>query len=407
MNRTTDRVDVVVAGAGMVGATLSCALAAAGLDVSVIESGPAPQWDGENYDLRVSAINLASQNILMALGVWPAIRQKRISPFDDIETWDEGSTGRIFFSAADAGLRHLGHIIENNAIAVALHEKLQQQERARVHYGLSVDQCQSDDEEIVVTTHKGRVFRARLLVGADGALSRVRELAGIGLHQRPYRHTAIVAHVATEKSHRQAAYQRFLWSGPLAFLPLADQRSSIVWSADANLAEELIQLPDDVFQRRLEIAFQNRLGNITSVSHRERFALVHRHVERYVSHRVVLVGDAAHTVHPLAGLGANQGLADAATLVEVLIDSANRERDFGGQVTLRRYERWRRGENQLILNTLDGLYHLFGSSHPMITNIRGLGLNLTNRITPLKMMFLRRATGLSGDLPQMAKPSLS
>jgi len=235
----------------------------------------------------------------------------------------------------------------------------------------------------------------------------VRELAGIGLHQHPYRQAAIVGHVVTEKSHRQAAYQRFLSSGPLAFLPLADQRSSIVWSANAILAEELMQLPDDLFQRRLEIAFQNRLGHITSVSHREQFPLVHRHAERYVGHRIALVGDAAHTVHPLAGLGANQGLADAATLAEVLIGNADRGRDFGDQVTLRRYERWRRGENQLILNTLDGLYHLFGSGHPMITNIRCLGLNMTNRITPLKMMFLRRATGLSGDLPQMAKPSLS
>ena len=180
-----------------------------------------------------------------------------------------------------------------------------------------------------------------------------------------------------------------------------------MWSANTTLAEELLQLPDEIFQRRLEIAFQNRLGNITSVSRREQFTLIHRHAVRYAGQRIVLVGDAAHTVHPLAGLGANQGLADAATLAEVLVDSANRKCDVGDQVTLRRYERWRRGENQLTLNTLDGLYHLFGSSHPMVANIRGIGLNMANRITPLKMMFLRRATGLSGDLPQMAKPPQS
>jgi 2-octaprenylphenol hydroxylase len=407
VNRKADQVDVVVAGAGMAGATLSCALATAGLNVSLVESGPAPQWNRENYDLRVSAINLASQNILMALGVWPAIQQKRVSPFDDIEVWDENSTGRIFFSAADAGLRHLGHIIENTAISAALHEKFEQQERAQMHYGLSIDQFQSEEDEIFVTTHKGQVFRARLLVGADGALSRVRELANINLYQYSYRHAAIVGHVVTEKSHRQTAYQRFLSSGPLAFLPLADQRSSIVWSADISLAEEILQLPDNEFQQRLENAFQNRLGHITSVSHRQKFALFHRHAKRYIGNRIALVGDAAHTVHPLAGLGANQGLVDAATLAEVLIDSANREHDLGSQGTLRRYERWRRSENQLVLNTLDGLYHMFGSGHPMITNIRGLGLNMTNRMTPLKMMLLRRATGLSGDLPQMAKPSLS
>ena len=152
MNCPTNRVDVVVVGAGMAGASLSCALAAGGLDVSLVDSGPSPQWNAENYDLRISAINLASQNILTALGVWSTIRGKRISPFYDIETWDEGSTGRIYFSAADAGLRHLGHIVENTAIAVALHEKLHRQKRAQVHYGLSVNHCQSDDEEIVVTT---------------------------------------------------------------------------------------------------------------------------------------------------------------------------------------------------------------------------------------------------------------
>ena len=404
MIQTHSQVDVVVAGAGMSGATLACALTTAGLRVAVIESRKAPTWNSKEYDLRVSAINLASENILATVGVWLGIQRKRVSLFHQIETWDESSLGKISFDAADAGLSHLGHIIENTVMTAALHEKLGQLGVINLHYGTSVDQWTTDDGQVMVTTDKGQVIESRLLVGADGALSHVRETAGIGLRKRPYRHTAIVANVTTEKSHHQTARQRFLSTGPLAFLPLADGRSSIVWSADSCLVEKLAESSDDSFRKQLATAFGDRLGTIDSVSRRLSFPLVRRHADQYIDKRVALIGDAAHTVHPLAGLGANQGIADAATLGEVLIDSVNRGRDIGGQQTLRRYERWRRGENQLVLDTLDGLYHLFGTTHPLVTSLRGLGLNLTDRVRPIKNVFLRRATGLSGDLPRMAKP---
>jgi len=404
MSEKSNAVDVVVVGGGMAGATLCCALAQTSLKVILIESGHMPKWNVDQYDLRISAINLASENIFRSLNIWTNIRERRISEFHDIETWDENSNSRIVFRAAEAGLRHLGHIIENNSITQALHKKLAQQ-KVQLHYGVSIDGFHYENGNIIISADDGHKFQARLLVGADGALSRVRELAGIDVDQHSYHQRSIVAHVTTESSNRQTAYQRFLSTGPLAFLPLSEKRSSIVWSTDEQLAENLVQLSSHEFQKQLETAFQNRLGNITSSSHRACFSISHRHAKTYVNHRLALIGDAAHTAHPLAGLGANQGLADAATLAEIIISSIKQERDFGKQGALRRYERWRRGENQLILNVLDGLHYVFQNSHPTIARLRYLGLNLTNRITPLKTFLIERAVGLKGDLPKMAKSS--
>ena len=399
--------DVVVAGAGMIGCTCAVAMARSSLRVALVDPGPINFNHSHPNGIRVSAVNLASENILRALGAWSVLKAQSLSPFRQIDVWDAGSPGQITFRAADAGLAHLGHIIENEAITTALTTRLSQLGNVSCFAGDSIETFESDHDGISIVLASKQNINAKLLVGADGAESRVRSLANISVEKTPYNHQAIVATVSTELPHRETARQRFLATGPLAFLPLQDGRSSIVWSCSPQRFDELNGLDDVTFSTALTEAFENRLGMITLTSNRTSFPLIKQHANQYIAPRIVLVGDAAHTVHPLAGLGANQGLLDAATLAEVLIDSANRERDFGGQVTLRRYERWRRGENQLVLNTLDGLYHLFGSGHPMIAYVRGLGLNMTNRITPLKMMLLRRATGLSGDLPQMAKHSRS
>lgn len=402
MSNEPTEVDVIVVGAGIAGATLSCALSAAGLRVAVLEERQTPKWDVRRYDLRVNAINLASQNTLIALGVWSKIVAMRVSPFHAIEAWDENSSGRVFFRASDAGLHNLGYIVENSAVTWALHDKLAQQ-KVQVHYGLTVDDLYQKEESIIVTCSNGPIFQAKLLVGADGIHSRVRERANIKLNQRSYSQRSIVAHVTTEKSNRRTAYQRFLSTGPLAFLPITDKLSSVVWSTDEGVSDLLIQLTDNEFKQQIGAAFQARLGDVTSISRRERFSVCSQHAQTYIGRRIALIGDAAHTVHPLAGLGANQGIIDAAALAELVIYGMTQNLDFGNRPILRRYERWRRTENQLILNTLDGLYYGFRTRNPAITRLRSLGLNLTNNIKPLRMVFLKRAVGVSGELPKIAK----
>ena len=402
MNRQPPEVDVIVTGAGMAGATLACALASEGLKVIILESGKMPEWNFNRYDLRVSAINLASQNTLMALGIWPKIVAMRTSPFYEIEVWDEHNDGRVLFRAVEAGLHNLGHVVENSVVLLALREKLAQQ-KVQVHYGATVEKFDHNEEKIIVRATNGCSFQAKLLVGADGTHSCVRKLANITVDQRPYFQKAIVAQVTTEKPNKQIAYQRFLSTGPLAFLPITNNQSSIVWSTDERISDDLIRLPDNEFRQQLETAFQNRLGSIISVTQRERFSVSSRHAKTYIGPRVALIGDAAHTVHPLAGLGANQGILDAATLAELVIENVQHQLDFGSRSMLRRYERWRRTENQLILDTLDGLYYWFRARNPTITRLRSLGLNITNNITPIRMLFLKRAVGLTGELPKIAK----
>ncbi len=241
------------------------------------------------------------------------------------------------------------------------------------------------------------------MVGADGADSRVRALAGIDEHRREYDQEAVVATVTTERSNPAIAWQRFLTTGPLAFLPLADGRSSIVWSTGPAEAARLVELPEDEFRAVLGEAFEHRLGAVTAVGRRARFTLRRAHAARYVGPRLALVGDAAHVVHPLAGQGVNLGLLDAATLAEVLLQGRARGCDLGALALLRRYERWRKGENLAMLAALDGLKRLFGASAPPLRWARSAGLSLVDRFPPAKRFFMRRAMGLEGDLPAAAR----
>jgi 2-octaprenylphenol hydroxylase len=212
-----------------------------------------------------------------------------------------------------------------------------------------------------------------------------------------------VAMVAVEEPRRHVAWQRFLPTGPLAFLPLPDSRYSIVWSVDAPRAEDLLAQDDATFLESLQAAFGERLGCMRSSSARLAFPLRRAHAQRYTAPRVALIGDAAHTVHPLAGQGVNLGLLDAAVLAEVLSDAHRAGRDIGSLATVRRYERWRKGDNLAMLVLTDGLKRLFGSSVPVLTQLRNTGLDLTNAVTPLKRILMRHAAGLAGDLPKLAR----
>lgn len=395
--------DVAIVGAGMVGAALAQLLAQVDFRVAIVEKeGLIERHDPAVYGTRVSAINPGSERILCAAGVWDAIAQSRISPYERMFVWDANSSGSIEFDSADMGVTHLGTIVENNLVAFALHRELLHAPGVRVMAGSSLSGFDSEADRVVLKFSDGENLRARILVGADGARSRVRETLGIHCESRDFRQLGIVATVATERAHRQTAWQRFLPTGPLAFLPLADGNCSIVWSCRQAAANELMSLDDADFGVELVRAFDHRLGGIIETGPRKTFSLRSSHAQRYIGERTVLVGDAAHVVHPLAGQGVNLGFQDAAALAEVMIEARETGKDIGGELTLRRYERWRKGENLAMYHAMNGMEKLFGAKMGVVRRLRGLGLQVADAVDPLKFVFAGRAMGLSGDLPKIA-----
>jgi 2-octaprenylphenol hydroxylase len=394
--------DVVIVGGGMVGAALACAFGGSALKVAVIERQKSPEVARGEYDLRVSALTLATRAILEALGAWRGIEQRRYAGVAAMQVWDAGGSGEVRFDAAEIGEPYLAFIAENSVIVAALHERVQTHTNVHWVNGAIADVKLGDDAHVALAD--GRELRARLVVAADGAASSVREQVSIPVRSLDLRQHGIVATVRTARTHDDTARQRFLPTGPLAFLPLPEPHtSSIVWSADQVRAEQLAALDDRAFAGALTEAFGDRLGAIESAGARASFPLALAHAERYVAERVVLIGDAAHTVHPLAGQGVNLGFLDAAALAEVVLEAARSGRDIGGRHLLRRYERWRKGDNLAMMAVTGGFKFLFGNEWPLLTGLRNIGLSATDRMTPLKGLMMRRACGLTGDLPRLAR----
>lgn len=401
-----DRFDILIVGGGMVGTTLACALQDSGMKIGLIEAGPPSDIQADDeIDLRVSAITRASQQIFTALGVWPGMTARRVSPFREMHVWDAGGDGVIHFDAAELGEATLGHIIENRVIQRALWECLQREGVVDLICPAAVAELHRDGALFRAQLTDGRALRARLLVGADGAQSRVRQFAHIRTHGWAYDQQALVATVATEHSHRETAWQRFLPTGPLAFLPLHDGRSSIVWSTAPQQARQLLAEGDAAFCQQLEQAFGGVLGRITSTGERAVFPLRLQYVDSYVQAGLALIGDAAHTVHPLAGQGVNLGILDAASLAEVLLAAQAHGSDIASLKVLRRYERWRKGHNLMMMATMDGFKRLFGAAWEPLRRARNAGLSLTNALPPVKHLIMSHAMGRSGDLPALARPA--
>ncbi len=399
--------DIVIVGGGLVGATFACALGGSDFKVAVLEHTPPVPPPENEYDLRVSAITLASRAIFEHLGAWPLMPQRRVSPVRAMHISDAGGSGSIRFDAAEIGEPCLAWIVENSVLRAALHARLHQ--FTNIHWLCPAEVAEFDlrHEGATLTLADGRALAARLVVGADGADSRVRRAAGIETQALTLGQKGIVATVRTGQPHEQTARQRFLPTGPLAFLPLSEPHTcSIVWSADTALADELMALDDAAFRARLQQAFGDSLGKVESVGPRAAFPLALSHARAYTAEGLALVGDAAHTVHPLAGQGVNLGFLDAAALAQVLLEARAKKRDIGAHPVLRRYERWRKGNNLSMVAVTGGFKYLFGNELPIVRDLRNLGLDLTDRATPIKNRIIRRAAGLEGDLPKLARRTL-
>ena len=395
--------EAIIVGGGIVGSATACALGAAGVRVAVVEARE-QQPDSDVRDARMYAITRASERILRALEVWDAIAAHDPCAFTDMEVWDAVGNGALHFDAAELGEPCLGYILEPRSIANALQERLRMQASVSVLRPASCAAVHTAAAQAGVVLDDGRTLNAKLVVAADGARSPVRAMLGIGIRSLDYRQSSLVALVRTAQPHRNTAWQRFLPGGPLAFLPMADGWCSIVWTLPAADIDRVLGMAQDDFHAELGNAFDHRLGEIVESGPRTAWPLQRQHAERYVIERAALIGDAAHAIHPLAGQGVNLGLLDAATLSEVILDAVHQGRDPGALRTLRRFERWRRGDNQLMMSAMDGINRLFSNASPLLGQVRSRGLDAVNRAGSLRQLFMRHAMGLDGDLPALARP---
>ncbi len=387
--------DVVIVGGGIVGLTLANMLVGSDFSVAVIDRSRPVSVTDKATDIRVSAINRAAAQAFMSMQVWPYLC-KRYCAYQQMRVWDTTGPGQIHFDAADSGLPELGFIIENSVLVQALHLALEQAENIQLYCPQTIDSITQTDERTfshLLTLHDGLQLTASLLVAADGARSSVRDNAGIGFVHHSYQQQGLVCTVATEKSHQHTAWQCFQPTGPLAFLPLFNAHSSIVWSLDDDRVQQVITLNDEDFSRALAQASDYQLGAIKTVSERKLFPLAHGHASTYVQHGLALVGDAAHSIHPLAGQGANLGIADAICLAEVIQQAKKAGRQWYAQHTLLKYQRQRKLENRLMENAMTGFKVLFGQNNPLLAECRNAGLNLVDHLPLIKNRFIRRALG--------------
>ncbi|MHB8447178.1 MAG: UbiH/UbiF/VisC/COQ6 family ubiquinone biosynthesis hydroxylase [Rudaea sp.] len=386
--------DVAIVGAGMVGAALALALAKAGLDIAVIEPRAPMPWNAQDdVDLRVVALAASSVDLFGRLDVWKEIITARACAYRRMRVWDALAPGELTFNAADEGRSALGYIVENRLIQSVLWNALGRESRITLHCPRKVAATAATPERRTLTLDDATIISARLVVAADGADSALREMAGIGTHDRDYGQRAIVAHVATERAHEATAWQRFLPGATLAFLPLVDGRSSIVWSVADMESQRQLALDDAAFCAELGAAFDFRLGRVVAATQRASFPLRRKLADRYLAPRLALIGDAAHAVHPLAGQGVNLGLRDVEELRNVLVEARDAKRDFAAESVLRRYERRRRSDNALSAHAFDAIQRVFGSAAMPLAALRGAGLMLVNKIEPLKRMFAAHAAG--------------
>lgn len=381
--------DVVVIGGGIVGLSVAVALGRLGLDILVLDTNPIIFNHELDKDLRVYAINDASKDFFQKHNVWQDIPASLLSPYRKMEVWDQNSTGQLSFCAQELGLSHLGHIIEEKTLKNALLNILGQLENVSLHGTCHIDSICINEEAAFLQTSEGDL-RTKLVVGADGANSWLRNQLEFNCRETPYQHHAIVCNLKTEFSHKETASQIFTTEGPLAFLPLADEHHcSVVWSVSPERAKVLMDKSKEEFCHSIAKAFQLKLGKISELSKRVCFPLVERVVDPFINHRAVLVGDALHTIHPLAGLGVNLGLADVDAL-----ESSIKERldEFDSYRTLRHYERSRKTQIKLMTLLMSLLKKSFTNSG-VPSCLRGMAMDFISQSHFLKTTIINFATG--------------
>lgn len=388
--------DLVIIGGGMVGLALAASLAPQSekrvLRVAIIEAYP-PSLPQDSITTRVSALNLASQQLLSQLEVWQNIPRK--TAYNKMHVWEKDSFAKIDFDTQGLGIFHLGHIVENHLIQHSLWQKVHQQENVEIITSLP-QSLGITESNAIITLSNGQLLSAKLVVGADGANSWLRKQADIPLAFRDYGHHALVCNVESIEPHQACARQIFSPDSILAFLPLHQSNlCSIVWSLPPEQAKALSECDEESFNRQLTVDFDNHLGLCRVVSERKTFPLTARYARSFAKARIALIGDAAHTIHPLAGLGVNLGFQDALALAHCIQQNQQEGLDIGEYRYLREYERQRKLEAVKMLTAMQGIKDLFNGTNPIKKLIRGIGLNTTNQLTLIKTELMKQALGLS------------
>jgi 2-octaprenyl-3-methyl-6-methoxy-1,4-benzoquinol hydroxylase len=386
--------DAIVSGGGVVGAACALALARRGLDVALVEGAAPAPWRAEAPDLRVYAFAADNAALFERLDAWAAVRDARVQPYRRMRVWDAAGGGELAFDADAFGRRELGWIVEHGLLLDRLWAKLAAA-GVRVHCPARVAALEHEgDDGVVVGLDDGSHVRARVAIAADGARSTLRELAGIEVDRHGYGQRGVVGYVSTARPHEDTAWQRFLPGGPLALLPFADGRCSIVWTLPDDEAARVLALDDAAFGRELTRASDARLGEVRAASPRAAFPLQRQLAREYLRGRVLALGDAAHVVHPLAGQGVNLGLRDVAGLDRSVATAQASRADWSSASRLARWARERHSEDTLAAHAFDGINRLYASDSIAATLLRGPLLGLAGRVPPLPRLLWKHAAGL-------------
>jgi 2-octaprenyl-6-methoxyphenol hydroxylase len=393
------RCDVAIAGGGMVGLSLAAALADLPLEVVVIEPVAAESGDQPSFDARTTALSAGSRRVLEGIGVWPAVAS-RATPIRRIHVSERGAFGTAILTAAEQGVAALGHTVENRLLGQALHARVGGLPRIRLLHA-RVAGLEAGAKAVRLKSSTGETLAASLVVAADGAQSTVRTALGIGVSIADYRQHAIIAHVDTTRFHEHTAYERFTPTGPLAVLPIGEGRSAVVWTLAPDAARRALVLDDASFLAALQAAFGLRLGRFTRVGRRQSYPLALTRAERLTAPRAVILGNAAQSLHPVAGQGFNLALRDVALLAELLADA--RDGDPGDPALLETYARERAPDRGAVIHFTDSLVRGFGLPLAPLRRARGRGLLLFDLLRPVKHEFARRTMGLAGRQPRLVR----
>lgn len=399
--------DILIVGGGLNGSALALALAHSGRSVTVIDALSRPELEDAEFDGRSYALALASMRLLDAIGVWARVAD-HAQPMLDIKVSD-GRAGEgagpffLHFDHREIEEGPMGFMVEDRYLRRALLEAMDAEPAITQHFDTRVEAQDADAQSATLTLSNGRTLKGRLLVGADGRQSGTAQRAGIGRTGWGYSQTALVTAIAHEHPHNGVAHQFFMPPGPLAILPLPGNMSSIVWSESEQNAADIQALDDEAYLEVLRPRFGDFLGQISLAGKRFTYPLNLTLANSFVGDRMALVGDAAHGMHPIAGQGLNAGLRDVGALAEVIADAARRGEDYSGQLTLARYQQWRRFDTATLAAATDGFNRLFSNDNPLLRAGRGLGMGLINAMPGLRRNFIREAAGLTGDLPRLLK----